>query len=119
MTLQNFRTCPQRTAPSTGVCSTLRGLAVTLLLLWPRLAAAGGSGMPYEAPLQRILDSMTGPVAKTAGVIAIVITGLTFAFGDGGGVLRRLVGIVFGLSIAFSAATFFLTFFGFAGGLAF
>ena len=90
-----------------------------LMLAWPGVSSAAGSGMPYEAPLQRILDSMTGPVAKTVGVLAIVITGLSFAFGEAGGVLRRLVGIVFGLSLAFSASTFFLDFLGFAGGLAF
>lgn len=77
---------------------------------------AAGSGMPWEAPLQRILESIEGPVAKVVAVIVIIVTGLSLAFGDMGGGLRRLIQIVFGLSIAFAATSFFLSFFSFAGG---
>jgi type IV secretion system protein TrbC len=77
-------------------------------------AYAAGSGMPWEAPLQRILESVEGPVAKIMAVI--IITGLSLAFGDMGGGFRRLLQIVFGLSIAFAATSFFLSFFSFAGG---
>jgi type IV secretory pathway VirB2 component (pilin) len=79
-------------------------------------AWAAGSSMPWEAPLQKILDSVEGPVAKIIAVIIIVTTGLTLAFGDTSGGFRRLVQIVFGLSIAFAASSFFLTFFSFGGG---
>lgn len=79
-------------------------------------AHAAGSSMPWEAPLQKILDSVEGPVAKIIAVIIIVTTGLTLAFGDTSGGFRRLVQIVFGLSIAFAASSFFLTFFSFGGG---
>jgi type IV secretion system protein VirB2 len=79
-------------------------------------AMAAGSNMPWEAPLQSILDSIQGPVARIVAVIIIVITGLTLAFGDTSGGFRKLVQIVFGLSIAFAASSFFLTFFSFAGG---
>ena len=79
-------------------------------------AHAAGSGMPWEAPLQRILESIEGPVAKVIAVVIIIVTGLSLAFGDMGGGLRRLIQIVFGLSIAFAATSFFLSFFSFAGG---
>ena len=79
-------------------------------------AYAAGSGMPWEAPLQRILESVEGPVAKIIAVIIIIVTGLSLAFGDMGGGFRRLLQIVFGLSIAFAATSFFLSFFSFAGG---
>jgi type IV secretion system protein VirB2 len=79
-------------------------------------AQAAGSGMPWEAPLQRILESIEGPVAKVIAVIVIIITGLSLAFGDMGGGIRRLLQVVFGLSIAFAATSFFLSFFSFAGG---
>jgi type IV secretory pathway VirB2 component (pilin) len=91
----------------------LAALIGTLLAL-PALAA--GSNMPWEAPLQSILDSIQGPVARIVAVIIIVITGLTLAFGDTSGGFRKLIQIVFGLSIAFAASSFFLTFFSFAGG---
>jgi type IV secretory pathway VirB2 component (pilin) len=61
-------------------------------------ALAGGTGMPWESPLQQVVQSITGPVVQAAAVIAIGL------------------GILFGLSIAFAASTFFLGFFGFAGG---
>ena len=79
-------------------------------------AEAAGSGMPWEAPLQAILESIEGPVAKIVAVMIIIITGLTLAFGATSGGARRLVQIVFGLSIAFAASSFFLSFFSFGGG---
>ncbi|HEX2581797.1 MAG TPA: TrbC/VirB2 family protein [Dongiaceae bacterium] len=77
---------------------------------------AAGSNMPWEAPLQSILESVQGPVARIIAVIIIITTGLSLAFGDTSGGFRRLIQIVFGLSIAFAAASFFLTFFSFGGG---
>jgi hypothetical protein len=47
-----------------------------------RPAYASGSSMPWEAPLQAILQSIEGPVAKIIAVIIIIVTGLTLAFGD-------------------------------------
>jgi type IV secretion system protein VirB2 len=79
-------------------------------------AEAAGSGMPWEAPLQKVLDSVQGPVAKIVAVIIIITTGLTLAFGETAGGFRRLIQIVFGLSIAFAASSFFLSFFSFGGG---
>jgi type IV secretion system protein VirB2 len=85
-------------------------------MLYAMPAWAGGSGMPWETPLQSIVDSVQGPVAKVIGVIIIVITGLTLAFGDTSGGFRKLIQIVFGLSVAFAASSFFLSFFSFGGG---
>lgn len=87
-----------------------------LAALYAAPAWAGGSGMPWETPLQSIVDSVQGPVARVIGVIIIVITGLTLAFGDTAGGFRRLIQIVFGLSVAFAASSFFLSFFSFGGG---
>ncbi|WP_228898187.1 TrbC/VirB2 family protein [Acidovorax sp. Leaf73] len=88
--------------------------AVLLAIAVP--AHAAGSNMPWEAPLQSILESIQGPVARIVAVIIIIATGLTLAFGDTSGGFRKLVQIVFGLSIAFAASSFFLSFFSFAGG---
>jgi type IV secretion system protein TrbC len=97
--------------------ASLAGWAAGVLsVLITEAASAAGSGMPWEAPLQKILDSIEGPVAKVVAVVTIIMTGLSLAFGDMGGGLRRLVQIVFGLSIAFAATSFFLSFFSFAGG---
>lgn len=94
---------------------SLAASAVTLFALTTP-AFAAGSNMPWEAPLQSILESIEGPVARIVAVIIIIITGLSLAFGETSGGFRRLVQIVFGLSVAFAATSFFLTFFSFGGG---
>ncbi|WP_394279125.1 TrbC/VirB2 family protein [Microbacterium sp.] len=89
---------------------------LALSILTAPAAWAAGSNMPWEQPLQQILESIQGPVAKIVAVIIIIVTGLTLAFGDTSGGFRRLIQIVFGLSIAFAASSFFLSFFSFGGG---
>lgn len=91
-------------------------LAISIGLVFPETAHAAGSNMPWEAPLTQILQSIEGPVAKIFGTIVIIMTGLALAFGDTGGGVRKLIQIVFGLSIAFTATSFFLSFFSFSGG---
>ena len=95
------------------------GDAAILLVAASMMAApayAAGTGMPWEGPLDQILQSIEGPVARIVAVIIITITGLTLAFGETSGGFRKLIQIVFGLSIAFAATSFFLTFFSFGGG---
>jgi type IV secretory pathway VirB2 component (pilin) len=90
------------------------GAALTLVVCGP--AWASGTNMPWEQPLQQVLDSVQGPVAKIIAVLIIIVTGLTLAFGETAGGFRRLIQIVFGISIAFAASSFFLSFFSFGGG---
>src|SRR6185437_5798399 len=98
-----------------------RALATASAFVFVALATApayaAGSNMPWEQPLNQILESIQGPVAKVISVIVIIVTGLTLAFGETSGGFRRLIQIVFGLSIAFAASSFFLTFFQFGGGV--
>ncbi|MEZ5832921.1 MAG: TrbC/VirB2 family protein [Dongiaceae bacterium] len=94
----------------------LLSFTIAISLLFSSAAFAAGSGMPWEEPLQQVLESVQGPVAKIVAVIIIITTGLTLAFGETSGGFRRLIQIVFGLSIAFAASSFFLSFFSFAGG---
>ena len=94
--------------------ATIAAVAYVNLVLAPA-AHASGSSMPWEAPLQKILQSIEGPVAKIVAII-IIATGLALAFGDTLGGFRKLIQIVFGLSIAFTASSFFLSFFSFGGG---
>ena len=98
----------------TTALTPIVSVATTLLLAAPAFAA--GSNLPWEQPLTQILASIQGPVAKVVSVIVIIMTGLTLAFGESSGGFRRLIQIVFGLSIAFAASSFFLSFFSFGGG---
>jgi type IV secretory pathway VirB2 component (pilin) len=90
--------------------------AAALALLIAAPAHAAGSGMPWEAPLEQVVDSITGPVARAAGVIAIVLAGITITFSEGGSGVRKLAFVGLGIAIMFAAVSFFLDFFGFAGG---
>ncbi len=87
---------------------------ITFVIAAPAYAA--GSGMPWEGPLEQIVDSITGPVARAAAVIAIVIAGVTIIFSEGGGGVRKLAFVGLGIAVMFAAVSFFLDFFGFAGG---
>lgn len=103
-------------------CNNTHAVAVmalaTLILAAPDLAyAAGSSPMPYDTALDNILNSLTGTVARVAGAIAIVLFGLGLAFSEGGGMLKKAIGILFGLTIAFNAVSWGLVFFGFGAGL--
>jgi type IV secretory pathway VirB2 component (pilin) len=91
--------------------------AVSLLSVAQRAHAApgGGQALPWEGPLQQVLASFTGPVAKALCILAIVVLGFGFAFSEGGG-MRRMLGLLLGVSIAVTATTFGVTFFGFDGG---
>ena len=90
-----------------------------ILLSLPRAtfaaAANGGQPLPWEGPLNQVLASFTGPVAKALCILAIVVLGFAFAFSEGGG-LRRILGLLLGVSIAVTATSFGVTFFGFDGG---
>ena len=111
--------------PRFGSPAFRRG-AVTLCALLVVAAAApafatttGGTAMPWETPLQTVQDSLAGPVAKAIGIIAIVLTGLGFAVAESGSVVRKGIGIVFGLAIAFTATTFMSSFFNLTSGAVF
>ena len=95
---------------------SLVALALGMSVTMSARAWAAGSGMPWEQPLQQVLESVQGPVAKIIAVMIIITTGLTLAFGETAGGFRKLIQIIFGLSIAFAASSFFLSFFSFGGG---
>ena len=105
--------------PRVPCAALLVGVALALCTVSPALAGSSGTSMPWETPLQTVQDSLSGPVAKAVGIIAIVVTGLGFAFSEGGSAMRKGIGIVFGLAIAFTATTFITTFFNVTSGAAF
>jgi len=107
-------------AASTCLAAVALGLVVAASVAAPALAGTtGGTAMPWETPLQTVEASLSGPVAKAVGIIAIVVTGLGFAFAEGGSAMRKGIGIVFGLAIAFTATTFITSFFNVTSGAVF
>lgn len=91
------------------------GLSAAMVAITITQAHAGASGLPWEAPLQRVTDSLTGPVLQTFLIISIVVAGLMMALTEVGAGAKRLLQAVFGLSVAVGAVSFFPGFFGFGG----
>ena len=88
-----------------GKPSTIR-LAVTLCGVLLSLASPSlAQTSPWESAVGALQTSMTGPIAKGCALVAIVVGGLMFAFGEGGS-KKMLSGIIFGLGMALSAANF-------------
>jgi type IV secretion system protein VirB2 len=95
----------------------LLALAMTSPAFAATTGGGGGGAMPWESPLNAVMDSITGPTARIIAILIIVATGLTLAFGDVGQGFKKLLQILFGLAIAFAAATFFLPLVGGGGAL--
>jgi type IV secretion system protein VirB2 len=95
-------------------------LLLTLIFAFiPLHAWATSTGMPWEGPMNQILNSLTGPWLKFGSVVAIMSTGLALALGETSGFLKKMIMLVLGLSIACAASGWGLSFFGFAGGFCF
>lgn len=82
------------------------GLALLFLLAFavPVMADPGGTN-PWENAVSSLQTSFTGPIAKGLSLVAIVVGGLMFAFGEGGS-KKMLSGIIFGLGMALGAVNF-------------
>ncbi len=104
---------------SARALSTAWLLLASLLILSTATAIAGtsGGGMPWEGPLDQLLTSLTGPVARVIGAVGIIALGVGIAFSEGGSMMRKALWVVLGLTIAFNALSWGLSFLGFAGGL--
>lgn len=63
------------------------------------------ASMPWETPMDNIMESITGPVAKAISIISIAVCGLSMAFGEGGGIFGKATKIVLGISIALGASS--------------
>ena len=91
-------------------------LSIGLACADSAVAAGLQEEMPWEAPLEKVINSISGDTAKLIGILSIVLAGLGLAFGEAGGGMRKMLWVVFGLSITFAASGFFIRFFGFASG---
>lgn len=114
-----------RSALSLSAPHWLRTAAIYVVLLTAVAAASSpsafaafsGGGMPWEGPLNQILQSLTGPVSRVVGAAAIIGLGIGLAFSEGGSMMRKALWVVLGLAIAFNATSWGLSFLGFSGGL--
>lgn len=86
-------------------------LGIEHLLARPSWATA----LPWEAPILDAVASFSGPMAGALGTLAVVGFGFTLAGGEGGGLLRRGLQLICGLTVVFSAGRFVLPWLGYGG----
>jgi type IV secretory pathway VirB2 component (pilin) len=75
------------------------------LALADEVWAQGVGNSPWENAVQVLQNSFTGPIATGLALVAIVVGGLVFAFGEGGA-KRTMAGIIFGVGMAVGAVNF-------------
>ena len=92
----------------------LLGLLLLLSLLMPELAHASSSGgVPWEDPLTKVVDSITGPVAFGISVLAIVGAGCALIFGgDISGFIKTVIYIALVVALIVGAVNVLSSLFG-------
>ena len=88
---------------SSWLRSPLVTIGLTLLLAAPAFAQQGNS--PWENAVNVLQQAFTSTIARGLSLVAIVVAGLTFAFGEGGS-KRVLAGVLFGVGMAIAAVNF-------------
>ena len=87
------------------------------LMALPAIAAAEetetAGALPWEQRLNQLADSLSGPVIRVVGILAIIMIAGALAVGAGGSAMKSGLQVVLGLTIAASAVTFGLPFLGF------
>jgi type IV secretory pathway VirB2 component (pilin) len=86
-----------------SVARNLLVITAALILAAPVLAQAGTS--PWENAVGVLQQAFTSTIARGLSLVAIVVSGLTFAFGEGGS-KRVLAGVLFGVGMAIAAVNF-------------
>jgi len=81
----------------------LAAVGVGLVLAVPAFAQTGTS--PWENAVSVLQQAFTSTIARGLSLVAIVVAGLTFAFGEGGS-KRVLAGVLFGVGMAIAAVNF-------------
>jgi type IV secretory pathway VirB2 component (pilin) len=92
------------------LAKTVTAGSIALSFATVALAQQGG-GSPWENAVNVLQQAFTGTIAKGLALVAIVVGGLTFAFGEGGG-KRTFAGLIFGLGMAVLAVNFLTWLFG-------
>ena len=91
--------------PTPRAFTSLRRL-ITATGVWVTTSVLTASAQsPWERAATNLETSFTGPLARSLALVAIVLGGLMFMFGEGGA-KRQISGIVFGGGLALFAAQF-------------
>jgi type IV secretion system protein TrbC len=83
----------------------LRCVAISLIGLGLASPAFAQASSPWENAVNVLQQAFTSTIARGLSLVAIVVSGLTFAFGEGGS-KRVLAGVLFGVGMAIAAVNF-------------
>jgi type IV secretory pathway VirB2 component (pilin) len=83
----------------------VRGAATFLVALVPAAPVLAQAKSPWENAVNVLQQAFTSTIARGLALVAIVVSGLTFAFGEGGS-KRVLAGVLFGVGMAIAAVNF-------------
>jgi type IV secretory pathway VirB2 component (pilin) len=84
---------------------TTRAVLVSLAVLFLAVPAFAQGNSPWENAVNVLMTAFTSTIARGLSLVAIVVAGLTFAFGEGGS-KRVLAGVLFGVGMAIAAVNF-------------
>jgi type IV secretory pathway VirB2 component (pilin) len=85
--------------------SFARCLVTSLIGLVLAAPAFAQTNSPWENAVNVLQQAFTSTIARGLSLVAIVVSGLTFAFGEGGS-KRVLAGVLFGVGMAIAAVNF-------------
>ena len=82
-----------------------RTVLTSLVALFLAAPAFAQGASPWENAVSVLQQAFTSTIARGLSLVAIVVAGLTFAFGEGGS-KRVLAGVLFGVGMAIAAVNF-------------
>ena len=82
-----------------------RGVSIAIISLVLAAPAFAQANSPWENAVNVLQQAFTSTIARGLSLVAIVVSGLTFAFGEGGS-KRVLAGVLFGVGMAIAAVNF-------------
>lgn len=96
--------------------SVLALIALVLVMVLPETSWAGSAVMPWDGPLEKVKNSITGPFAAALSLIGVVVAGAMLIFGgEMGEFARKMVMIVLVLSLIVGASAIISTLYGSSG----
>lgn len=111
--------CPKKLSERTD----LRFFSLALLgilgfcICFPEIAAASGGITEFSSPLEKVVDTITGPAGKWISIVAMALCGIVFIMNkdDISGGFKLLLSVVFGISFIAFAASIVNSVFAFSG----
>ena len=90
---------------------------VALVLALPEFAQASGGISEFSSPLEKVVQTVTGPAGRWVSIVAMALCGVLYIFNrdDLTGGFKRLLGVVFGISFIAFATSIVDSVFSFSG----